>query len=330
MEFKNIIGIDVGKETLEFTLLVLGEKKISMSVPNTIKKLEKFIKTLSLDLTESLFCMEHTGIYCLPLLRLLEKLKANVWIEGAMQIKKSIGLVRGKNDKIDSERIAKYALVHQKAAKLWQPEREIIHELKFLLAQRARLIKAKKIIEGTLTESKPFISKSAYTNLKQSCKSSAAAIKRDMEVITEKIAELIKSDATLRELNSYATSVPYIGPIIGATILVKTNEFKKINDPRKFACQGGIAPFEYSSGKSIRGKTRVSHLADKKIKTLMHLAAIGTISNNGELREYYERKLGEGKNKMLVINAIRNKLIHRIFACVNNKKKYQKNLLTLA
>jgi transposase len=330
MEFKNIIGIDVGKETLEFTLLVLGEKKISMSVPNTIKKLEKFIKTLSLDLTESLFCMEHTGIYCLPLLRLLEKLKANVWIEGAMQIKKSIGLVRGKNDKIDSERIAKYALVHQKSAKLWQPEREIIHELKFLLAQRARLIKAKKIIEGTLTESKPFISKSAYTNLKQSCKSSAAAIKRDMEVITEKIAELIKSDATLRELNSYATSVPYIGPIIGATILVKTNEFKKINDPRKFACQGGIAPFEYSSGKSIRGKTRVSHLADKKIKTLMHLAAIGTISNNGELREYYERKLGEGKNKMLVINAIRNKLIHRIFACVNNKKKYQKNLLTLA
>jgi transposase len=330
MKFKNIIGIDIGKETLEFTVLEWGETKIKMTVPNAIKKLEKFIQSLSLDLNETLLCMEHTGIYSLPLIQLLEKLKANIWIEGAIQIKKSIGIARGKSDRIDSERIAKYAYVHQSDAKLWQSERMIIQDLKFLLGQRARLIKAKKILAGTLTESKPFISKSAYSKLKQSCKASVAAIKKDLESITEKITELIKSDETLRELNSYATSVPYVGPIIGATLLVKTNEFKKFNDPRKFACQSGIAPFEHTSGKSIRGKTRVSHLADKKLKTLLHLAAIGAISCAGEFKNYYDRKIKEGKNKMLVINAIRNKIVHRIFACVNNKKKYQKNLLTLA
>src|SRR4051812_7177368 len=122
MKFKNIIGIDIGKETLEFTVLEWGETKIKMTVPNAIKKLEKFIQSLSLDLNETLLCMEHTGIYSLPLIQLLEKLKANIWIEGAIQIKKSIGIARGKSDRIDSERIAKYAYVHQSDAKLWQSE----------------------------------------------------------------------------------------------------------------------------------------------------------------------------------------------------------------
>ncbi|MBX7183242.1 MAG: IS110 family transposase, partial [Bacteroidia bacterium] len=30
-------------------------------------------------------------------------------------------------------------------------------------------------------------------------------------------------------------------------------------------------------------------------------------------------------NKMSVINAIRNKIVLRIFACVRNEKKYEKN-----
>jgi hypothetical protein len=60
------------------------------------------------------------------------------------------------------------------------------------------------------------------------------------------------------------------------------------------------------------------------------LAAICAISYKGEFKEYFERKVTEGKNKMLVINAIRNKLIHRVFSCVNNQRKYKKNYLELA
>ena len=45
----------------------------------------------------------------------------------------------------------------------------------------------------------------------------------------------------------------------------------------------------------------------------------------GELREYYLRKVAEGKNKMLIINALRNKLIHRVYAVVKRGKKYDKN-----
>lgn len=45
----------------------------------------------------------------------------------------------------------------------------------------------------------------------------------------------------------------------------------------------------------------------------------------GELQDYYQRKVVDGKNKMLVINALRNKLIHRVYAVVKRGKKYDKN-----
>jgi hypothetical protein len=62
----------------------------------------------------------------------------------------------------------------------------------------------------------------------------------------------------------------------------------------------------HSSGSSIRGKTRVDHHARKSLKTLLHLAAMSALQVKGELQDYYQRKVNEGKNKMLVINALRN------------------------
>ncbi|MBK7572487.1 MAG: IS110 family transposase [Bacteroidetes bacterium] len=103
----------------------------------------------------------------------------------------------------------------------------------------------------------------------------------------------------------------------------------KIDTARKFACHAGVAPFEYTSGSSARGKTRISHLADKELK-LFCTWHISAISRPGEFREYFVRKVKEGKNKMLVINAIRNKLIHRVFACVRDQRKYFKKDLTFA
>ncbi|RYF50642.1 MAG: hypothetical protein EOO39_44095 [Cytophagaceae bacterium] len=55
------------------------------------------------------------------------------------------------------------------------------------------------------------------------------------------------------------------------------------------------------------------------------MAAMSALQVPGELQEYYQRKVAQGKNKMLVINALRNKLIHRVYAVVKQGKKYNKN-----
>ena len=124
---------------------------------------------------------------------------------------------------------------------------------------------------------------------------------------------------------SIITSITGIGPVIAVEMIITTNEFKDIKDPASYACYSGVAPFEHSSGKSVRGRNRVSHRANKKCKSLLHLGALSAMQFNKDLKEYYERKCNEGKNKMLVLNNIRNKLIWRIFACVNNNRKYEKN-----
>ncbi|SFE44289.1 transposase, partial [Spirosoma endophyticum] len=97
-----------------------------------------------------------------------------------------------------------------------------------------------------------------------------------------------------------------------------------IEYPKKLACHAGVAPFEHSSGSSVRGKTRVNHHARKSLKTLLHMAAMSALQVKGELQDYYQRKVADGKNKMLVINALRNKLIHRVYAVVKRGKKYDK------
>jgi transposase len=136
---------------------------------------------------------------------------------------------------------------------------------------------------------------------------------------------LIGSDERLAKLFKYVSSVKGVGFVTAVHIIVSTNEFISISEPKKFACYAGVVPFEHSSGTSVRGKTRVSKLANKNIKTLLHLSALTAIRKDGDLHEYYNRKLAEGKNKMSVINAIRNKIVLRIFACVRNEKQYEKN-----
>ena len=240
MKFKNIIGIDVGKNSIDFSVLENGEKKLQGQVENSVKKLTLFLTSLKVDFAETLFCMEHTGIYNFHLLNVLQSRHAKIWLENPVQIKRSIGLTRGKNDKIDAIRISKYAYLHQEKAKIWEPTRHVIESLKLLMGLRSRLNKAKKLIEIPVAEAKEFISKENFKLMKQNCKSTLAGIKKDLEQVTIKIKEIVNSDETLKELFSYVSSVPNVGLITATAIIVSTNEFKKINTARQFACHAGI------------------------------------------------------------------------------------------
>lgn len=96
---------------------------------------------------------------------------------------------------------------------------------------------------------------------------------------------------------------------VAIEVIITTNEFKNFETAKQFACYSGVVPFEYISGTSVRGKTRVSKMAKVSVKTVLHMAALSAVSMKGELQDYFIRKVSEGKNKISVINAIRNKLI---------------------
>jgi transposase len=111
-------------------------------------------------------------------------------------------------------------------------------------------------------------------------------------------------------------TVKGIGPVVNRYIIIYTENFTRFTDPKKFACYAGIAPFEYSSGTSIRGRTRLHPCANKQLKSLLNIAAMGAVRLKGEYKTYFERRTVEGKNKMSTLNIIRNKLLFRIFAVV--------------
>ena len=332
MKYRFYVGVDVSKSTLDVAIIDEQHKEEvhHLKVSNDDDGIQEMIAWLKVKQAEfsieyTLFCMEATGLYCYPLLQFLYQNKAAIWVENAIQIKRSLGILRGKNDKVDAVRIAQYALKNMDRVRLWEPTRQAVDKLKHLATLRERLVETKKRLLTPVEEFRQMGNDAMAKMLEKSMRKSIKAIETDLEGIESQMKEIIDNDDQLRKLYALVTSVVGIGFVTATNLIVHTNEFKILNDPRKLACYCGIAPFEHSSGSSVKGKTRVSHMANKKLKTNLHMASLSGVRKDEELKRYYERKVAEGKNKMSVLNAVKNKLVARVIAVVKRGTPYEKN-----
>jgi len=180
---------------------------------------------------------------------------------------------------------------------------------------------------GQLTDQERFMSKEDYRKKSQRLKRQISELDTSITEIEQEIKQLIDEDETLKRQHELLTSIDGIGEKVAVKMIVETNAFRDFNNGRQFCCHAGVAPFRYDSGSSIRSRNKVSNQADKSIKSLLHMAAlvVATRMKEGDLREYYTRKVAEGKNKMSVLNAVRAKLILRMFAVIKNNNFYEKN-----
>jgi transposase len=328
METNYFLGIDISKKKLDAALTVDGKHFHEVQIDNQTKAIGAFFSSLKKQissLTDLVICAEHTGVYGLLLLEAAVERGIRICVEPARQIILSQGITRGKSDKLDAKRIALYAFKNRESLSFWKPQRECVQELKALLVNRERLIRVKAELQVPLKEFGDFISSSLQTRMIRCNKASIKAIEKDIRQIEQAIDELVKSDAELSEQSELATSVPGIGTIVACHMIIASGEFKRIREAKKFACYAGVAPFEHQSGSSIRGRTRVSKTANLNMKRLLHLASMVAVRFNDELKTYYQRKVELGKNKMSVLNAVRNKLISRVYVCITQKRKYEKN-----
>jgi transposase len=330
METRYFLGIDISKKNFQAALTLDGLNTAQTAqVENTSRAIHAYFHGLrqkfGLSLNHLIVCMEHTGIYCLPLLDYLVKNKIKVCVEPALRIKQSQGMARGKSDQVDAKRIAQYAYKNRQELKFWSPPRAQVQKLKALLVLRERLIKIKVQMEVPINEGQEYIKESIRKAMIKNCRHTLKALRADIANLEKEIQVLVDQDTQLTEQLKWAQSVPGVGKITALNVIVSTGEFQQIGEAKKFACHAGVAPFEHTSGSSVRGKTRVSKMANMTLKKLLHMAAMSAIQCCEELRVFYQRKVAEGKNKMSVINAVRNKLISRIFVCVKNKRLYQKN-----
>jgi transposase len=328
MSFTNFIGIDISKNTFDLALIKenIPEKMVTAKFSNSHKgivALEQFIRKQDLEKQQILFCIEHTGLYCRVLSNYLVENQYAVWLEMPVQILRSLGVQRGKNDQLDAKRIATYAFTFRDKARLWQPPRKEVQKIHDLMALRERLIESRKSILMPIEELEATGLDEVAATLRKHCNKSVESLDKEIKQIEKELEEIIDNDTNLKNKYKLARSVPGIGKITAMALLYYTNEFTLFRTAKELACYCGVAPFARESGTSLRGKTRVSNFANKALKKLLHMASMAAISSDKELRAFFERKVAEGKNKMLVLNAIRNKILHRLLAVIKRNTPFQ-------
>jgi transposase len=325
-KFDYYIGIDISKLTLDVSILCERENSTTTEhyrIENREKSIAQFVKKHLGNCApeQMLFCFEDTGIYSMPLSYYLSDNKISYWQVPSLEIKRSRGITRGKSDKIDSKDIAFYACTHMHKFRESRISAQSIQQLRLLFTEREKILKSLASFEKT-SENKDFMSKDLFKVVASVNKTVVKQLKDAMKCIEEKMLSIITSENKLKEQYSLVTSIPGIGMQTAIYLLIATKGFDAFENWRQLACYAGVAPFPYQSGTSIQGRNKVHHLADKKMKSLLNLCALVAIKHDKSIKTYYERKVMEGKPKMLVTNNVRCKLLARVFAVINRKTPF--------
>ena len=335
MEKSLFIGIDFSKKTFDVSLIdgnnlngIPGYKQFD-NTKEGCNQLLKWVKLWSkIPVSEWLFCGEHTGLYSVLLSEFLIKKNLFVWLENPLQIKLSTGIKRDKNDKVDSREIALYALRFQDKAKESQLSDKSLKSLELLLGFRDRLIGNKHALLVSAAELRDVLNRDVTARyIYEQSQKDIERINKEIKCVEAKMKEVVDSNDAIKETYEVVSSIKGVALINTVAIIVATKNFSRFENSRQFACYAGMAPFGKQSGTSIKTGPHVSHLANKRIKTLLTQAAQCAIRHNSDLKQYYTRKVAEGKNKWIVLNNVRNKLIHCIFALVRDKQLYQEGFL---
>ena len=325
------VGVDISKAWIDVAITPDGQKRqmLHHRFSNTLKGFEKMMKWLDrsthqLELVGPwLICMEHTGVYTIPLCHFLHAQGLDYVLEAALRIKRSLGLRRGKDDQADSKAIARYLYLHHKDLKISSLPAKSLLALKHLLAYRDRLIKKLHAIKVAAKEAKAFMPEDETIDwITEDSEQLSNIVKTRIKNIETRMSDIVQADPQIKKVFDLATSVKGIGPINALQIIIHTNCFKAFDSARQFACYIGIAPFHKRSGTTLNRPAKVSPLGHKKLKALLGNGVMSAIQNDKELKAYYERKIAQGKIKYKVLNAVKNKLLARVFATVKRGTPY--------
>jgi transposase len=332
---KYFIGIDVSKPFFDAALMaVIDHKKQAIEsahFENTglgLKEFEQWLKKhkVSFD-ANTILVIENTGIYHRLLWGFCNKINLQIHIGNAAHIKWSFGIARGKNDKVDAIRLCKYACKESDELKMSEPLNPKLMQLKDLQTSRTRLLSQKNANETYLKELNGINNETTQKALGQVYKTAIEGLKNSIVAIEKLMKELIGSDHNLQKSYDLLLSVPGIGNITAIYLIVCTNNFAGNISGKQLASYAGVAPFGNSSGKSIKKPEKVHKMANKQLKKILHMGAMSVIHCNPEMKQYYDRKIAEGKHALSVLNAVKNKLVLRAVAVIKSQTPYVDNFV---
>lgn len=320
-KYDDVIGIDVSKLTIDAHIHQRALHRVFSNTPKGFKALLLWIDK-HLNIQCYFLCFENTGHYSTNLSVYLSENKIDYVEENPLAIKRSTGIVRGKTDKLDAAMIARYAWLHKEELVLSTSKEQDIQELGRLLSFREQLVRDRTGKISSLKEAQSLLSSPSTDSCCKIITKTIHYLTKQIEAIGKRIKTLMKGNESLKRNFELLNTLKGVGIILSCQLIYHTNNFKRFNSWRQFSSYCGVAPFEHSSGTSIRRKNRIHHIGDRKMKTLLTLASVSAIQCDKELKLYYNKKVSEGKPKLIALNNVRNKILSRAFAVVKRGTPY--------
>jgi len=283
-----------------------------------------WLKEHNLKAESSVVCMEATGVYSEGLAYFLYASGYTVAVEPPLNIQRKFPVNASKTDELDCQYIAEYAYRYQDKLSLWKPRAEILEQVKTLLTTRqhfsVQLTGHKNALHALRRKkvSSELAKRSHQTMIEQVAK----AIKD----IDKEIRRLIESDPTFKQTLLLLLSVPGIGLQLAAHLLILMQETL---DPRTLAAFIGICPLQHESGSSVYSAPTSRHYGPPTLRKLLYLAACSVRTHKKQFRQYFCRKVAEGKHKKLVLNNIQNKILKIACAVIRSNQPYIPNYVSV-
>lgn len=296
-------GIDISKDVFDVT----DSKGNYYQFENSYKGFKQFLKLLD---SNSHCVMEATGYYHYQLAYYLQEKEIRVSVENPLSVKRftQMKLSKIKTDKSDSKLICEYA--HQVDLKLWQGHSK--HQIECLQITRLLSVYTKQStmlknkIHGEKVLGNP--SSIVIRSLKRSLKST----QKEIKTLEDKLLKLVKQ--MHQDLLTRLETIPGIGRKTSLMLIVLTDGFERFTSAGELCSYSGLTPIIRQSGSSVKGRSRISKIGNKKLRNLLFMCSFNACKYNKACREIYERIVAKGKSKKLALIAVCNKLLKQAFA----------------
>lgn len=314
---KEIYGVDISKAVFD----VYGSKTGHVQFKNSEKGFITFLKSLPKD---CLVIMEATGYYHYRLAQFLYKQGISVSVVNPLTVKRFIQmkLAKVKTDKSDAKAICDYGKQNEIPlyTALTETQSECLQLFSLLDAYLKKQTATKNKKHGEEVLGIP--SKFVYGSLKRDLKH----LNKEILGIETRLLELVKQEQ--QKQLTLLKSIPGIGIKTALFLIVITDGFSKFEKASQLCSYVGITPTIRVSGSSVRGRSRISKVGNRKLRNVLFLCAFSACKHNKACREIYERITNKGKSKKLALIAVSNKLLKQAFAIAKSGLPYDENFVS--
>lgn len=320
-ELKHFVGCDVSKDTLDFALHERGKDYRQfqhIQVPNStegFQAMRKWLRSLKVSVQDAVIAMEHTGTYSTAFAEWCHNKKVVFVFLHPLDVKNAGARGRNKTDKVDAQFIADYAYTMREKLAPSAPESAAIKRLRQLRNERQIVVRSRTAFLNLI---KTLTDKMSVIRANKTIATFNAQIKE----IEKQIQTVIASDESINKNYNLLVSIPGIGLINAVMTIVATGNFTRFQRARQYAKFSCVCPLTTQSGTSVKGTDHVSKAGHNEIKAVLTEGARSAIQHDANLKTYYVRKRAEGKSHGCVMNAVKFKLICRMFAVIERQTPY--------